>query len=413
MRPPARVRFVVIALTLAGCAAQTTPSPSPSPAEASAPIPSPAASPAALPSPTAGLTVSGSLGEALTHAGPIPTSVSFTDWAAIKASSGAPDLTGESPLEDKLRAIRNEASFGGFGLREIRTHAADWGFDVMDLAWEAQVSGSGTFWILRLREGFDLARLTDKLDAYGFATEQLPRGTLRVGTIANLTQGGRRSSNVAFLHTGVLDDGRTLVLSSLGDPERGDPVRQILTDGPRAVADLSAQSVAGLLDGPHVASILVGWDCRQLVAQGFASVSPEVRAEIDLQLAAAGPLTAYNALAIGYGRDPDLHGRVVMGYAEAGQAQADLVGRRLLAETGISASTRSATVPLHYSDRLFTLASASVAERAIILDLAPAAEQVPVPVPVPSSGGSLLPTESFPRRLAEMVLSRDLLFAAC
>jgi hypothetical protein len=400
---------VVIALTLAGCAAQATPSPSPPPAGTALPIPSPAASPTALPSPTAGVTVSGPLGEALAHAGPIPELISFTDWAAIKASAGAPGLTGESPLEDKLRAIRNEASFGGFGLREIRTHALDWGFDVMDLDWEAQVSGPGVFWVLRLREGFDLARLTDKLDAYGFATEQLPHGTLRVGTVANFTQGGRQLGNVAFLRTGVLDDGRTLVLSSFGDPARGDPVRQILTDGPRPVADLSAQSVAGLLDGPSVASILVGWDCRQLVAQGFGSVNPEVRAKIDRQLAAAGPLTAYNALAIGYDRDPDLHGRVVIGYPEEGQAQADLEGRRFLAETGISAATRSSTVPLHYSERMFTLERASVAERAIILDLVPVAEQVPTP----SGSGSLRPTESFPRRLAEMVLSRDLLFAAC
>lgn len=391
----ARLRVLLAAATLvvAACGGQPTPGPTTSPTSAATETPSPTPSPS--PSPA----VAGSLGEALALAGPVPRSIYFTDWAAIRASVGAEGLTGASAFEEKARAIRNEATLGGFGLSDLRTHASDWGFDVFDLDWEAVTESLGPLiWFLRLRDGFDPAGLSAKLDAYGFATERLPRGVLRTGTLANLRQ-GTRLLNHSFLNTGLLDDGRTLVLSSLG----ADEVRAILTDGPHPVADLSVQSVARLLAGPLAAVILVGDRCEE-VAQALAAATDDLRAQVDEALAAAGPLAHYNALAIGYRRDPGPIGRIVIGYPEAGQADADLVGRRTLAEEGVSLRVR-----VRYADRFFLVTDGRVQERAVVLDLAPVALETPTPNP----SAVTLVTEFLPRFLIQMVAQRDMLFAAC
>ena len=395
-----RIALVAVAVTLVGCSTAVTPGPSSSPTATVPPTPSPSPTPAAA---------SGSLGEALAYAGPVPQTISFTDWSAIRAAVGAENLNGASPFEDKARAIRNEATLGGFGLRDLRTHAADWGFDVFDLAWETQVSapGSGFFWVLRVRAGFELSHLTSKLDEYGFATEQLPHGVLRKGSPASLQQGDLLLNNIAFLNTGILDDGRTLVLSGLGDSTRGDPVRTILTLGPQPVADLSAQSVARLLGEPVAAAIRVGDTCHDLGTSGYR---PAVRAAVDQQLADVRPLGVYNALAFGYTRHGGpATGRIVMGYPEEGTASADLAGRRRLAEHGISNLSSDPSALLRYPDRLFVVTDGRVEERAIVLEVGP----VPLPTRTPSASGALVPTESFPRFLLQSFAQRDMLYAAC
>lgn len=390
----ARAGTVIVALIVSGCASQATPGPSATPTS------TPTQTSTATASPSSSPAVAGSLGEALAVAGPIPRSIDFTDWAAIRASVGAEELTGASAFEDKARAIRNEATLGGFGVRDLRTHAADWGFDIFDLDWEAAVQSAGlVLWILRPREGFDPVLLTAKLEAYGFATEQLPRGVLWTGPLGSLRQGTRILNNTAFLNTGLLDDGRTLVLSFGG----ADEVRAILADGPQPVADLSVLSVASVLDGPTVASIEAGDSCAG-IAQAYAGLSGDLPADVDELLAAAGPLGHYNALAAGYRRTPTTTARIVMGYPEAGQAEADLAGRRSLAENGISAATR-----VRYAERLFVLADARVEDRAIVLDLAP----VVLETPTPNQSAITLVDDFLPRFLIGMVARRDMLFATC
>jgi hypothetical protein len=355
--------------------------------------------------------VGGALGEALAYAGPVPQTIRFTDWAAIRAAAGADQLTGESPFEDKVRALRNAATPGGFGIQELKTHHDDWGFDVMDLAWEVHVSWSGgsNFFVLRLREGFDLGVLSAKLDGYGFATEPLPHGVLRSAGIGVFTQPDRFLRNFSFASTGFVEDGRTLVLSlgTLGDPAWEDPVPRMLTDGPQAVADLSVQSVARLLGSPDAAFIAAASNWCERIIHAYPS-TPAVQAKVDELVAAAGPLAAYNALAIGYRLGHDPLGRIVFGYPEEGQAAADLEGRRSLAENGISSDSRDAGL-IRYADRVFTVLDARVEERAIVLDLA--RPQSPTPAPNPSS--IITPTDLFALQLMRMAAEGTMLFAIC
>jgi hypothetical protein len=78
-----------------------------------------------------------------------------------------------------------------------------------------------------------------------------------------------------------------------------------------------------------------------------------------------------------------------MGYADEGDALADLDGRRLLAAEGISVEFEGRP----YSETLFSLVEARVEERAIVLDVSP--------------------TDDVPEKLVGMVFRRDMLFAAC
>ena len=230
---------------------------------------------------------------------------------------------------------------------------------------------------------------------------------LRKGSPAILQQGDRLLNNIAFLNTGILDDGQTLVLSGVGDSTRGDPVRTILTDGAQPVADLSVQSVARLLGEPVVAAIRVGDTCHGIATQGYR---PDVQAAVAKQLADVGPLGVYNALAVGYARGGGpATGGIVMGYPEEGTATADLAGRRSLAENGISNLSRDPSALLRYPDRLFVVTDGRVEERAIVLEVGPA----PLPTPTPNASGALVPTEFFPRFLIQSFAQRDMLYAAC
>jgi hypothetical protein len=389
------IAMLAAAVVLASCGGVTPSGPTTAPTSSAPPSPT-ATPPPFIPAPTAG-----SLGEALRLAGPIPRTISFTDWAAIRTSNGAEDLTGQSSFEEKTRVLRNEATFG-FGMRDLRTQAADWAFDVFDLDWDVVVILPFRVTFLRFREGFDLASVAAKLESYGFTREELPHGELWTGLKGFPTVGGRIMSNADMKYSGFLDDGRTMVVSAGG----ADDVRAILTDGPSPVADLSVASVARLLGAPLAAVIQAAPDCAGLVAQSYARVPPEVRTQVDDLLAAAGPLHVPNARAVGYWRTSRPMGRFVLGYADGADAMADLAGRRSLATDGISAISSRSVV--RYRDLFFVVTDARVEERAIVIDVG----QVELATPsVPS--GPLMPSESLPRFLVLLTIDHDMLFAAC
>ena len=79
----------------------------------------------------------GNLGELVTFVTPGVSSIGFTDWERIKASVGAQDVTGASPVEDKvavgMSTAKGEALASGFGFAHLRDHYATWAFDAMDL----------------------------------------------------------------------------------------------------------------------------------------------------------------------------------------------------------------------------------------------------------------------------------------
>ena len=350
--------------------------------------------------------IPGSLGDALALAGPLVRRVYFTDWAAIRVAAGAKALVGTSAFEDKAEAIRNDVTLAGFGVRFLRSQAIDWGFDVFDLDWEALVQvPDGRLWVLRFREGYDTTRLTTLLDERGFSNETLAHGVLR--TLSRSEFAGLKPLSLLqspdFANTGFLGDGRTLVLSA-ALPE---VVRADVSDGPQPIVDLSLIATAALLEGP-VAAILEVGDICGLVTHGPLAGMLGNKAMREM-LARAGPLHAPNALGIGYAWQPDVHGRIVLGYAIEADAAADLAGRRLLAGEGLGLSS----VP--YRIDHFSLIDARAEGHAIVLDVG--RSELPTPTasagPPAGSPGPLTPSERLPRGLIGLGLIPDYVFAMC
>lgn len=372
-------------LLLAGCAAFSPTEPTASPTPSATPTASPTLAPTASPTPAATATPFMSrLREALRYVGPVTSSIAFTDWVTTKAGAGAERLTGRSQLGDKTRALRSETTLAGFGLRFLGAHQTDWGFDAFDLEWDLLVQpvSGPPIWVLRFPEDFGLTRFREHLDDHGFFEESLPEGVLRTHAL-DLEAAWTGSTELAILNTGLMADGRTVVLSS-GEAA----VREMLVNGPVDGTDGPTRAAAELLEEPAGAVLLIGSDTCVRLADGLEAASDEVRDSADAVLTRAGRLAAYEALAIGYSRAADPIGRIVVAYRAADRAATDLAGRRLLARDGMS--LRSG-VP--YAGAAFHLDDASLADGAIVLKVAPRDDR--------------------PAALLGLVPPHDMLFALC
>ena len=257
------------------------------PVGAQSAAPSPAASPVP---PASGLEM------AVPFAALGTTSILYTDWAAMKATHGAADITSATPIEERTAAMqqltRSEAPFAAFALAHFRGHADAWGWDTSDLEWEASVQGDGPpVAILRFRDGFDLDGVAAHLDARGFSTTDYGDAVIRSHDLA--TAGSWvGTTNFGILNTAFLDDGRTLVLSASVEALKAAlDARNVMTY--RAEP---AVVVAGALGDPLSAGIEIGPDaCHAFDPRGL----PGDDGKNDALIAAVGPLRAWQAMGIG------------------------------------------------------------------------------------------------------------------
>jgi len=355
--------------------------------------------------------VGGPLGEAMAFVSAATTRLSFTDWRAIKAANGSEGVTGADPIAVKLEAIRStignplrreppsDAPAVAFGGQSLRSNVpfTYWGFDLLDLDWEAElVVGSGRvvpIRVLHFRAGFDFSALRAHLDEYGYASAALPKGVLRAkadfgsaqiesvdgSPIPLATTTGIWMGNVGFL-----DDGRTLVLgwSSQSPDPAGEAVRAILTTGPADAADPSLRSVAAILDAPTSALL-----DRSLPCSALATSERGAQELVDAALEAAGRLAMWNTFGWGYHRVDTPVGLFVFGYAVAEEATGDLAARRTLAESG-----PRLRAPRTYAD-VFSVVDARVIDRSVVLSVAP--------------------RDNYTGLLLQLATTRDLLFGAC
>jgi hypothetical protein len=327
------------------------------------------------------------LAEAVSFLPPGGTDLAFTDWARIRASQGAEDLTGASPFDDKaaflLSTARQEAAASQFGLAHLRTLRDTWGFDALDLGWETTISLDGPpVSVLRFRDGFDLEALQALFDARGFSTTRVADATVRSHDL-DISADWIGKSELAILNTAFLDDGRTLVLSS------GIDGLEAVVRAPyqRGLPNRSVSDVVGALEGASAAWLVIGLGaCVAFTPPPFdlSGASPSSAA-----LPSGGPLHPYGALGVAYGR-PDWRpvGRIVMAFPDAGWAAADLGPRVQQARTGSSLVTKAP-----YAESVLSVQDARVADRVLEVDVTPA--------------------EDMPQRLFRMLLARDMTFAGC
>jgi hypothetical protein len=317
---------------------------------------------------------------------PSATSVGFTDWGRIKASVGAQDVTGASPVEDKvtvgMSTAKGEALASGFGIAHLRDHYATWAFDAMDLDWEATIQGDGPpLFVLRFRDDFDLAPVAALFDQRGFSTTTVPGGTIRSHEMV-LHEDWLRKTEFAILNTAFLDDGRTLVLS--GDV---DQVRDVVAHHGTYPDDPALDATAATLDGASAALLLPGLaTCQAFTPLPFGIGDGPTTAPPSLTVTGLHP---YAALGVGYGRpDWSPSGRIAFAYLDAATARADLPERLALATDGVSQLTGQP-----YRDALLQVTGSHVDDANLTLDVAP--------------------VNDMPRHLFDMVFTRDMAFAGC
>ena len=219
-----RAPVTALALIAVCAAACSSAQPSTAPASSATPTPPPTL-PSLIPTPP-----TSRFEEALSYLLPDDKLFNFNDWAAIKESLGAEDVTSDSSEEDKRRVFVEglnpppdasprpgstfETVVDGYGARVALVHAETWGFDVFDYEWEAKFDEGPSTHLIRFREGFDLDPFVALLDEREFSTERVEGATLRMHEMGPFDW----ALDLAIFNVALLDDGRTILLSN--DPDR-------------------------------------------------------------------------------------------------------------------------------------------------------------------------------------------------
>jgi hypothetical protein len=332
--------------------------------------------------------------------------LTVTDWAAVKAADGHADVTSTSSSAERHQAYvdiyAREATASRFASDTVAfelgstvgspppegpsDQAREWGFDALDLRWDASVFEPGAsqgVLLLRLRQGIDLGALASRFDQRGFASEQVAGITVR-DEAGGLYPSSRPAVSPAMSNTAFLPDGQTLAMST-SLAELKVYLAAMSTGAPEAMT-----SAAGQLDHPWASAILAGAPaCGYFDPPAGWSLDQAFSDSLEAEITAAGPLSAFQAVAIGYARGRTPASRITFIYGAASDASHDLDGRRRLAE----GADRLAADHQPYAGSVFTVTGAEVADRAIDLDVAPANDQ--------------------PIALFEAFASRDLVPAVC
>jgi hypothetical protein len=331
------------------------------------------------------------------------TTVTFTDWTAIKAAAGGEDLTGASskddrlafmlPLGTRLDVLDPPLAFigaSGYLQEGLLTY---WSFDTPDLAWEAELNmARGRVNVLRFRDDFDLAAVAAHFDERDYSTETLAGATLRSNPMSTREEWLLRT-DIGFANVAFLPDGHTLVLSA----DRAQIAAVLSTDAPLPALRSAAvlRDAVAALEQPTAAYLSFDLDrtCqpRPPAAQ---------QAAVDALLTQAGLLHPYTLLAIGNRGALSPPGRLVFGYTDATDAVADLAGRELLARDGI---TLRQGLPLGAA--IFTYVDGAVNGGTLTLRVD--APQLTTPLPSGSGVPALGPF------LFRSLFASELLFAAC
>ncbi len=312
------------------------------------------------------------------------TDMGFTDWARIRASLGAEHVTGASPLDEKVAVVmatnQHEAAGSLFGAAYLRHHHETWAWDTLDVDWEATYLGDGPpVTVVRLREGTDVDAIAARYDERGFSTDRIAGATIRSHEL-DLTADWIRSGELAVTNTAFLDDGRTLAFSSSRSG----------LEAALAASDASlipgAAGVIGALGEPSAAWLVLGPGCPAFTPLPFDPFDPPA----SLAPLPSGPrLHPWSALGVAYER-PDWRpvGRIAMGFVDPAQAAADATARTEMARDGISAFNGRP-----YSEALFGLDRSEVVGDTLLLHVSP--------------------VDDGPRRLLDMLNTRDMVFAGC
>lgn len=375
---------LLVALLAAACSATTPAGTSPSAGAATVVAPT-AATPAvatAAPSSPAAPSASASavdpvLAAALAYASDQASTVALTNWTRLLASGGPVGSAADrrAVLGDlaKTRAFPS-----AFAATSARMRDA-WGFDSLDLAWEATYSSeSGVGSVLQFADGFDLSLIVALLGQRGF--HRTSRGDVTIYThAADPSLDWLRGAPLMMLNVAVVPASHRLVAAS--SPQMIETLVAAGASGSPAAGSAVARglALAAALGAPYGAWFALdpGY-CRTLAtAAALASAAPNVSA-----------IHPTEATGLAFDLEPAAAPvQVAMLYADAATAATDLPGRTALQ------GADSLVTKAPFGTSVMALSGGRVAGPVLLFDGAPRGGLAAVAL--------------------RAVLERDLPFAAC
>jgi hypothetical protein len=378
-------------------AVDARPAPTSQPAPRSAAEPKPAASASDTQQPPAH---GPALFEILEYSPANTSAIEFTDWLAVKdrlGLSGLDSSAGEEARMSFLQGLRNEAPASMYDSRFFLDHAASWGWDSLDLAWEARLNldGSAPVYVLRFQNSDPIDRLRSILESREFESGSYAGVPIYTHEL-DLTADWIRTAEFSILNVAILEPQPALVLSSSPDALRA--VLASVTRETTLAVNNDARSAVQTLGHADTGIVVLGADaCLSFEVNpllnmlGEDDVSAEAAQEELERVMPVRPQSLYTALALGLTRDSAQAGepvwKVVMHHPTEELAQIDLPQRRIIAEQGMSAVRE---MP---NQDLFTVQDAQVQGQDAVLWLASV------------TGNASL--------LIQMFYMRDLAFLAC
>ncbi|MDF1605024.1 hypothetical protein [Nocardioides sp. YIM 152315] len=283
--------------------------------------------------------------------------LSWTDWAAVRDDVGASVGAGSSAsdvegfLDDAFDDDVTSASALVQSAPVLQDH---FGFSPASIEWELfSQSGSGAVVIMRLPEGVGVEDVADHLEKSGFDEPSSDDGVWTGGETLLPEIGANLTPELQYV---ALDADERLVLTS----DRADYLEWVVDDlddgGPpaamREVVTASGRPLsAAVYDGDRA--------CRALA---MSQAGPDDRDTADRLLADAGDVDPMTAFAMSV--QPGGGVRVVMGFADDDQAEANAATRATLASGPAPGQGGD------FSDR-FTVDSATAEGDLVTLDLTP------------------------------------------
>lgn len=316
----------------------------------------------------------------------VPADTSYfalTDWLSVKSATGHRSVTSAASnaerhttytdiYADQATASRFASDTITFDLGSTigspppagpSNQARTWGFDALDLRWDASVFEPGAqagVMILRLRQGFDFEALKARFDQRGFRNEQIAGLTVR--DLGGSAPGANAVAvETAMSNTAFLSDDKTIAISN----SLAELTAYLQALKSHASADVTL--AAAQLDNPWAVALLAGQPaCGYFDPPAGYTLDQSFAASLNRQIKGVGPLMPFQVVAIGYHGTPTLSGHITFIYGQVADAVHDLVGREDLAKQGFRLADRQT-----YASTVFSVTGARTSDRALDLDVAP------------------------------------------
>jgi hypothetical protein len=322
----------------------------------------------------------GRLNEALSFAPSSYESFGFTDWEAMR-EYGDLDETEAADADPESLVVFNEPNSPlGFSYNALQypDHRSNWGWNELDLDWEAEVvpTEGPPYNVLGFNDDFDLADLTSKLAEQGFESSEIEGGELYQVDDPLSLFGSVPTTDISIGTVAVIDEENVAIVGGTEDSA------EIHADEAASLA--GSESIASITErfGDFASVALVpGETCADPALGG--RTTPQIE-ELFEDLRGA----PYETLAMGYRveGEGETMGAIVMHYGDSSAAEDDLELR-----TGVLEEENSIATRQPYSE-LLEVTDSEVDDSDLVIEVGPA-------------DGSL--------QLFDLLLQRDLAFALC